>query len=382
MISSSGSSPTRIDLFYVEAGGGHKSAATALKTVIESQGKPWDVRLVNLDHVLGTIDVFRKASGYGVEDIYNLLLKKGWTAAAPYLMPVMHLFIWLLRPIQVRMLAAFFRKDPPRLVVSLIPHFNRSLCQAVARSVRSPFVTILTDFADIPPRVWLERQEQFVICGTEKAVEQARSYGLAPERVFRVSGMILRPSFYDVPPIDRAAERQALGLETDRATALVLFGGEGSRAMIDIARRLGDSGLPLQLILMYGRNEKIGAALRELRLPVPAHVQGFTRDVPRFMQMSDFLIGKPGPGSITEALAMRLPVVVDKNRSTLPQERYNADWLVENRLGMVVREWDDVAPAVRELLAPGVLDDYRTRAAQIENRAVFEIVEILERILG
>ncbi len=98
---------TRIDLFYVEAGGGHKSAATALKTVIESQGRPWAVRLVNVNHVLGSIDFFKTLFGYGVEDIYNLLIKKGWTGAAAYLMPGMHFFLWLLRPLQVRMLARF-----------------------------------------------------------------------------------------------------------------------------------------------------------------------------------------------------------------------------------------------------------------------------------
>jgi 1,2-diacylglycerol 3-beta-galactosyltransferase len=372
----------RIDFFYVEAGGGHKSAALALRSVIEAQGKPWAVRLVNLNDVLGSIDIFKKASGYGVEDIYNLLLKKGWTVLAPYLMPVMHLFIWLLRPIQVRMLADFWKADPPAMVVSLIPHFNRSLKQAVDRSIRVPFVTVLTDFADIPPRVWFERQQQYVICGTDKAVEQARTFGHSQERIFRVSGMILRPGFYNVPPVDREIERRRLGLDPALPTGLVLFGGEGSSAMIEVAQRLGEARLPLQLILMYGRNEKLGERLGALRLPMPVHVQGYTAEVPRFMQMSDFLIGKPGPGSISEALAMRLPLICDKNRATLPQERFNADWLEQNRLGLVVDDWSEIAGAVGKLLAPGALAEYRERAARIDNRAVFEIVDILERILG
>ncbi len=267
------------------------------------------------------------------------------------------------------------------MIMSLIPHFNRSLRQAVDRSIRVPFVTVLTDFADIPPRVWLERQEQYVVCGTDKAVEQAYAYCHPPERVFRVSGMILRPSFYEVAPIDRAAARKQIGLDPSLPTGLVLFGGEGSRSMIEIAERLGEAKLPLQLILMHGRNEELGTKLRSLRLPYRVHVEGFTKDVPRFMQMADFLIGKPGPGSISEALAMRLPVICDKNRSTLPQERYNADWLVENKLGLVVRDWKDIVPAVRTLLEPGRLEEYRERAAAIENRAVFEILDILGRIL-
>jgi 1,2-diacylglycerol 3-beta-galactosyltransferase len=193
--------------------------------------------------------------------------------------------------------------------------------------------------------------------------------------------MILRPAFYEVRPIDRSLERAAVGLRPDTPTALLLFGGEGSKAMVRIARDLGSSGLNVQLILMYGRNEELGRLLREMRLPIPAHVQGFTSEVPKFMRMADFMLGKPGPGSISEALAMQLPVIVDRNWWTLPQERYNAEWLLNHRLGMVVKNWGQVKGAVKEMLAPGRLKEYRERAAKVDNQAVFEIPEILERVM-
>ncbi|MFN7918655.1 MAG: glycosyltransferase [Bryobacteraceae bacterium] len=371
----------KVQFFYVEAGGGHKSAATALKTVIEKQKRGWDVELVNMNDVLGATDVMKRLTGKSGEDYYNLMLKKGWTFLAPWLMPPMHALIAALRPRHVKLLAEFWRRDPPDIVVSVMPHFNRTMFLAL-REVSStiPFVTIITDFADIPPRVWLERQEQYVICGTDLAVQQATIYGHPPDRVFRVSGMILRPSFYEIQPIDRPLERAAYGLQPDLATALVLFGGEGSKAMIGIAERLGRSGLPLQMILMYGRNEKLGAKLRALELPVPVHVRGFTSDVPKFMQMADFMIGKPGPGSISEAMALELPVIVDCNASTMPQERYNAQWLLEKKVGLVVSDWGEIVGAVRSLLEPNRLGQFRERAAAIDNRAVFEIPDILAGI--
>ena len=132
---------------------------------------------------------------------------------------------------------------------------------------------------------------------------------------------------------------------------------------------------------MYGRNEELGAKLRELPLVIPAHVQGFTSDIPFFMQLADFMLGKPGPGSISEALAMRLPIIVDLNAWTMPQERYNADWLIENRLGLVVKNWREVAGAVKKMLEPGVLEGYRARAAKVENRAVFEIADWLGKVM-
>ena len=47
---------------------------------------------------------------------------------------------------------------------------------------------------------------------------------------------------------------------------------------------------------------------------IPMFVEGFTKEVPYYMRLSDFFIGKPGPGSISEALAMKLPVLVETQR--------------------------------------------------------------------
>ena len=62
-------------------------------------------------------------------------------------------------------------------------------------------------------------------------------------------------------------------------------------------------------------------------------MEGFTTSVNYYMQLADFFIGKPGPGSVSEALAMQLPVIVECNAWTLPQERYNAEWVVEKEVG-------------------------------------------------
>ena len=56
-------------------------------------------------------------------------------------------------------------------------------------------------------------------------------------------------------------------------------------------------------------------------------VLGFTSEIRRYMQLSDFFIGKPGPGSISEAIQQGLPVIVVRNTWTMPQERYNTEWV-------------------------------------------------------
>ncbi len=364
-----------LDFVFVDAGGGHRAAATALQSVIESQQRPWEVRLVNLQELLDPLDIFRKYAGIRLQDVYNLLLKKGWTLGSPQLTVLMHGLIRIYHRSQVRLLKQFWSQSQRDLVVSLVPNFNRALRESLPCT---PLVTILTDLADYPPHFWIERQEQFLICGTAKAVEQAAAFGHPPERVFRTSGMILRPKFYEPIAADRAQERKRLGLDPDLPTGLVLFGGEGSNAMLDIAKRITARA---QFIFICGRNQKLAERLRKLPTSFPKYVEGFTGEIPYYMHLSDFFIGKPGPGSISEALAMQLPVVVERNSWTLPQERYNAEWIREQQVGVVLKSFRDIDAGLRELLDPANFARFRANAAAIKNRAVFEIPEILASLL-
>jgi 1,2-diacylglycerol 3-beta-galactosyltransferase len=237
--------------------------------------------------------------------------------------------------------------------------------------------------ADYPPHFWLERQgPHYVICGTERAREQAIELGHAPERVFLVSGMILNPRYYEIAPVDRAAEREKLGLDPTLPTAVMMFGGAGSAKMADIARRLNESGMALQLIAICGKNQKLEAQLRGMKGRLRMHVVGFTNEVPRFMQLADFFIGKPGPGSISEAIAMGLPVIVETNAWTLPQERFNAVWVTEKGVGISLTDFSrQVVDATRKMLDPVQHAAFAERVRGMKNRAVFEIPEILDRIL-
>ena len=99
------------------------------------------------------------------------------------------------------------------------------------------------------------------------------------------------------------------------------------------------------------------------------------------MRAADFLIGKPGPGSIAEAMVRRLPVIVECNAWTLPQERYNTEWVKERRVGIVLHHFTEIAEGVKQLSEPATLEEFRRNVAKIENRAVFEIPELLARLL-
>jgi hypothetical protein len=335
------------------------------------------VRKANLMQVLDPTGLFRRLTGMEPEDLYNKRLASGFTLGLTQELKLLQGVVRWAHASAVQRLVAHWRSTRPDLVVSLIPNFNRMMHDSLVLACPGvPFVTVLTDMADHPPHFWIEPElAQHVICGTDRAVEQALAAGCRPGRVHRSSGMILRPEFYAAPPMDRAAERQRVGLDAATPTGLVLFGGTGSRAMKRIAERLPET----PLILMCGRNEALAAELRALPAPAPRVVVGFTSEVPHWMRLADFFIGKPGPGSLSEAVQQGLPVVVTLNPWTMPQERWNTQWVREQGLGVVHRSFWTVRAAVEDIVRH--LPQYQARVRRVNNRAVFEVPEILQRIL-
>jgi hypothetical protein len=373
----------KIHIVFHDAGGGHRNAAISLKAIAEQQRRPWEVELVQFQDLTDELDVLRKLTGIRIQQQYNTILQNGWTLWSAQLLKVLQLTIRIFHGPLVRLLEKFWQEKPADLLVSVIPHFNREIYESWnAVCPGRPFVTLITDLADFPPRFWIEPiKDQYVIAGTEKAAEQARAFGHDEAHIFRTSGMILRPDFYVEDHSDPVALRNDLGLKPDLSTAIVLFGGHGSKVMYEIAERLDAAGMPLQLILICGRNETLAAKFRARRWKMPVEIIGFTKEIHKLMRAADFLIGKPGPGSIAEAMVRKLPVLIECNAWTLPQERYNAQWVEEKRVGIVLKSFKDVVSGARQMLDPPRLAEFRENVDALDNRAIFEIPEILAKLL-
>jgi 1,2-diacylglycerol 3-beta-galactosyltransferase len=373
----------KIHVIFHDAGGGHRNAAVALQTVVAQQRRSWQVELVQFQELTDRFDVLRRLTGIRIQEQYNVLLQNGWTLGSVYLLRLLQATIRLFHRPLVRLLESYWRENPGDLLVSVIPHFNREICESWNKVYPGrPFVTLITDLADFPPRFWIEPlKEQYVIAGTERAAVQARALGHDDAHIFRTSGMILRPEFYVADNSDPIALRKELGLRPDLTTAIVLFGGHGSKVMYEITKQLDAAQFPLQLVLICGRNEELAAKFNAHPWRMPVKVIGFTREIHKLMRAADFLIGKPGPGSIAEAMVRKLPVLIECNSWTLPQERYNAEWVAEKRVGIVLHSFREVVSGVQRILDPATLTEFRKNVAALENRAIFEIPEILDKLL-
>jgi len=378
----------QLDLIYFDAGGGHRASATALISAARQQHRSWHINLVNLRELLEPADVIRRLTGVRIEDFYNSQLKHGLTIGTGPLLRITQMLIRQLEPSIIKLLARHWQRSRTDLVVSMIPNFNHAILQglrqadAMQRRSETPMITILTDLADCPPHFWIERQKQYLACGTDTAAEQAIAMGHAPERVFRTSGMIVRPEFYRPIEMDRKAERIRLGLAPELKTGIVMFGSYGSSQMAAIARRIEVAGSKTQLIFICGHNDKLRERIETMRLSYLFHCVSFTQEIPYYMKLADFFIGKPGPGSISEALVMGLPLIVERNAWTMVQERFNTDWIVQNGFGVVLPSFRDIGTGVATMLDREQFTRLRANVEAFDNRAVFEIPEILEALIS
>jgi 1,2-diacylglycerol 3-beta-galactosyltransferase len=367
-------------VLIVDAGGGHRSTANALLSAAEIQDLPFRLHVESLQAVFAPLDLFERMSGVPSEEIYNALIRHRLTR---FLVPLLWIFQRVIRfrwEALTSRLSEHLRDRSPILVLSLTPNFNGVIRDA-ARRAGIPFFILLTDYADFPPHFWMEEGVDRVIVGSEAAVLQARALGIPEERISRVSGMALHRRFY-AGGRDRRVLREEFGIPGEAFALLVLFGGVGSPEIDPLCDRLLDESPEWHVVAICGRNPGLEARLRSRaeRAGGRLHVVGFTDRVRDLMTAADLILTKPGPGTIAEALHLGLPLVVAAGSHTVPQERFNARFVAEEGLGLVVDDWPGFPKAVRTCLREdgrvlGALG--KAVRALPPNRAVFEILDIL-----
>jgi monogalactosyldiacylglycerol (MGDG) synthase len=371
-------------LFTIDAGGGHRAAARALAAAAEETKAPFRLRVESFQQSLIELDIMKRVTGASIEDGYNWILRQRWNAAMVPLLRIVHAAIRVRRRAIVRTLAAWLRQQRrPAAVVSVMPNFNRVMRDAIREAIPgTPLVVVLTDFADFPPRFWIEPGLDCVVVGSDEAREQALAIGIPPERVARVSGMVMHPRFYRAGgPSVRGRVRAELGMgEADFAVTL-LFGGKGSPEIAPLSERLLAADPAFRVIAICGDNPALFERLGPLQASAGSHLVrlGFTDRVAELLAASDLLVTKPGPGSLSEAFHQRVPVIVTRNIHTIPQERFNTDLVRDRGLGLVVSRTRDIPAAALRLFR----DDadraaIRERLAALpDNRAVYEVIDIV-----
>lgn len=374
-----------------QGGSGHYATYHALRAVIEQWGIPVQFQVTDMDKMITNLSQQNQVKnayemfGFSGHDLYNLMVKEGWTWLWPLKMRLNKLLVKLNHDIGVKIFESYWREQQPDMVVSVMPLYNKGLWESLQKAKPgTPYVTVLTDFADCPPAFWFDPEAgNTLVCGTQRAATQARELGIKDARIVETSGLVIHPNFYvsGISKENCASKRRQLGLDPERLTGLVMFGGNGSDVMLKIAKRLERFEDQIQLIFMCGHNHSVAKAIQQYSGPQKRAVIGFTDTMADYMRLSNFFIGKPGNVSVSEALAMKLPVITECNGITMSQERYCAEWVSANGVGLVIPTFQKVDQAVTTLIKPEVYERCRSNLERFDNQAVFEVADVLQKTL-
>ncbi len=345
------SGPVRALVLSASVGAGHVRAAQALESALAGSGDGCSARHVDVLSLANPL--FRRIYGRGYLDLVNhaptlvrLLYDRTDAPPDPFRAGAR-----LRGALERASLPGWARLlGSPEWDVVVCTHFlpgalAAGLCRAGL--LRVPWATVVTDFD--AHGMWVNQPcDRYFVASTEAAASLAH-WGVPCERI-EATGIPVHPA----PASPGAAPdplREA-GLSDERGPLVLLMaGGFGVGPIRSVFESL--LGLPVRLLALCGRNQRVRAELSDLvraRGAGPrAAAIGFTSRVPDLLALSTLVVSKPGGLTVSECLAAGVPLAV---MHPIPgQEERNADFLLERGCAIKLNGPGAVAAKVAALLA-------------------------------
>jgi processive 1,2-diacylglycerol beta-glucosyltransferase len=236
-----------------------------------------------------------------------------------------------------------------------------------------PQITVTTDFET--HRLWVNQPCELYCTATEEGAAYLQHWGV-PASATRVTGIPIHPLFSQ--PKERSACLARQGLRGDRPIVLQLAGGFGVGPIEQLYRSLLEIDVPLEVVVVSGRNEALKQQLEMVAVPERhvAHVLGFTDQMDELMAAADLVVSKPGGLTTSETLARGAAMAIV---NPIPgQESRNSDYLLENGAAIKINNLGTLTFKLRQLLGdPARMESLKANARRIGRpQAAFDVARI------
>ncbi len=343
--------------------GGSRVAAEVVHEAIERRLPHMESSLFFLD------DLWPCRVLFGV-DWYLLLAKSGCYRSVRFLIRMTQ---WIFGVIQNRFFKGLLAKlcSKPQsydLIISMIPLINPALCR-LSKERNIPLFVVATDMDSTiysykwPQDAALPEHRFGVFCNHPKVLERVHE-GIERSKLVFTGGYV-KGEFTEYSEEDRRRFAKELGLPQGRSVIALMMGSLGGRQLKDYVQCLlsaaerGELEKPLHIVVFCGKNFRLKHLLERRALEagyeaaggslfaspqgnVSLSFLGYTEDVFKVYALSSGLITKPGGGSINEALAQRVPLLIDNIRGQLPWEELASHIVCDQGLGAIVKSLDEL----------------------------------------
>ena len=316
----------RLLFLYSDTGGGHRSAVEAILEGLELEFPH--------RYMADKVDFFREYAPPPLNmapEIYPVVSKNARLWGLSYhLSDGQHQVDMVTRAASPYLYMAsrkMLNEHPADLVVSVHPLMNTYIRQVVHRR-HLLFATVVTDMVSTHA-LWFDHQADLILLPTEIARERGLELGIAAEKM-QVCGLPVAEKFR-LQAESKADLRRKLDWPDAKLSLLLVGGGEGMGPLEATAAALDSSGLPVSLVIVAGRNQRLKDRLENREWHIPHKILGFAKNMPDLMRAADVLITKAGPGTISEAFIAGLPIIL---YSRLPgQEEGNVLYVIGEGAG-------------------------------------------------
>lgn len=348
---------------YSDTGGGHRAAAEAIIEAIELEF-PGQV----ITEMVDVLTTFFPAPISMAPQIYPQLSKMprvwemGYKASDGK--KRVEITYKLLRPILQRYLDDMILKNPVDLFVSVHQLINQPVAKVV-HEYGLKFATVVTDMVSTHA-AWFAPEADLITVPTAQAYERGLEMNVLPS-LMHITGQPVADKFCQ-PVGDKAQLRRDLGWNSDLPVVLLVGGGEGMGPLEDVAKALDEAELPMEMVIVAGRNKDLQARLNRHYWKTRTKVYGFVTAMPDMMRAADVLVTKAGPGTICEAFIAGLPLVL---YSKMPgQEDGNVTYVEAEQAGVWAPTPEEVVATMKSWInTPQNREVYAANAARLANPA-------------
>lgn len=337
----------RVLILSASYGEGHHQASNAIKDAFLSISPEMEVRII--DFMRMTHPVLDSVAKYAylksirfAPSLYGLFYRR--TSAISPKSPIQK----KLNKLGIDELHAYIQDFKPDIVISTFPTPSGVMSVLKEKGLTDVSLsTVITDHA--VHSQWIHPYTDLYFVGSDHVKQGMMKRGI-PEHKITVTGIPIRSVFSH--PMNQLEARQQLKLSSELPVLLIMGGAYGVIGDItQICEELFQSEIQSQIVVICGRNEKLKSQIDELAKHSrhPVQVYGFVQNVHTFMAAADLMLTKAGGLTISESLAMELPMLL--YRPIPGQEQQNADFLVESKVAVLAKTRRQVFEYLASLLS-------------------------------
>lgn len=284
----------------------------------------------------------------------------------------------LVKIMRKKMLELFAAKRPDLIVCTHPFPCAAAAALKTERIIGVPLTAAITDFA--AHHLWVYPQVDAYFAATDNVANELVRQDVKRDRIF-VTGIPIAEEFSSI--IDQNTVSEQFRLHPDYPTVLIMGGGLGLGGVSQALISLSTISLPLQIIVVTGRNAALRHKIRQTaaRVRHKVCVLGYTSQVSSLMARSSLIITKPGALTVSEAIALAKPLVLFE--SIPGQEKENAAYITAQGAAVWVKQNGLLAEAVEGLLKNRAEYEFlKKNAGQIARPyAAFDIASIIHETL-